>query len=438
MDIRSKYLALILCAGTVLSLAACGGDGDVAGDDWRTTGLVAASGTITHDGQSVDVVVTVDEESAAFYWDRPEQLLYDSVKFPMTVPNARDNFDSISFDDLNGDGETDVTVDFSTADGGETHLVWLWEPETRYVFQPDQSYDTIGGDEDPVAAYVGLWEYQDENLWLRIHEDATWEFVNSADEVLYDGVALADSSGVELHFDGSGDTLRLDASPDGTLLDNVNGGVLVPTDTIQSSVPFFEQKGLELTAQTDGGSYLLKNGLACYTAGGNDYTLRDCYWSVDIIRDQISGGQRQLEFNAVCYLPDLPIFNSTFATTVTSGLYDYNTGTWLTDTASYTPTASGGAPDTQTIQWRGSSYDIEFRTTVNWSGTTGDVYDVMTKTYVVTMPEDYHGLVLAVEAQPGTYAELSKRENLDSICPGGNLMDLPTIDPYTSLYFDLG
>lgn len=75
----------------------------MAGDDWRTTGLVAASGTITHDGQSVDVVVTVDEESAAFYWDRPEQLLYDSVKFPMTVPNARDNFDSISFDDLNGD-----------------------------------------------------------------------------------------------------------------------------------------------------------------------------------------------------------------------------------------------------------------------------------------------------------------------------------------------
>ena len=75
MNIRSKSLALILCAGTVLSLAACGGDGDVAGDDWRTTGLVAASGTITHDGQSVDVVVTVDEESAAFYWDRPEQLL---------------------------------------------------------------------------------------------------------------------------------------------------------------------------------------------------------------------------------------------------------------------------------------------------------------------------------------------------------------------------
>ena len=61
-------------------------------------------------GKSVDVVVTVDEESAAFYWDRPEQLLYDSVKFPMTVPNARDNFDSISFDDLNGDGETDLLL----------------------------------------------------------------------------------------------------------------------------------------------------------------------------------------------------------------------------------------------------------------------------------------------------------------------------------------
>lgn len=51
--------ALVLC----LCLAACGNSDDVAGDDWRTTGMVVDSGTITHDGDSVDVLVTVSESS---------------------------------------------------------------------------------------------------------------------------------------------------------------------------------------------------------------------------------------------------------------------------------------------------------------------------------------------------------------------------------------
>ena len=55
-------LALILCQGMV----AYGEAEDVAGDDWRTTGVVAAGGTITHDGESVDVLVTISPESAAF------------------------------------------------------------------------------------------------------------------------------------------------------------------------------------------------------------------------------------------------------------------------------------------------------------------------------------------------------------------------------------
>ena len=55
-------LALALC----LSLAACGDSGDITGDDWRTSGMVVGGGTITHDGKSVDVLVTVSESSAAF------------------------------------------------------------------------------------------------------------------------------------------------------------------------------------------------------------------------------------------------------------------------------------------------------------------------------------------------------------------------------------
>ena len=97
-------LAMALC----LSLAACGNSDNVAGDDWRTTGMVVGSGTITHDGESVDVLVTVSESSAAFYRDLPEQILFDSVSFAMNIPDAEQAFNAISFDDRDGDGESDV------------------------------------------------------------------------------------------------------------------------------------------------------------------------------------------------------------------------------------------------------------------------------------------------------------------------------------------
>lgn len=99
-------LAMLLCLG----MTACSGpeneDEDViAGDDWRTYGLVVGSGTITRDGENTDVLVAVDEESAAFFWDEPTQVLYDSVDFPMAIPDARETFSDISFEDLDGDGK---------------------------------------------------------------------------------------------------------------------------------------------------------------------------------------------------------------------------------------------------------------------------------------------------------------------------------------------
>ena len=129
--IVSSALALALC----LSLAACGNSDDVAGDDWRTTGMVVDSGTITHDGDSVDVLVTVSESSAAFSRDLPAQVLFDSVAFPMDIPDAEQAFHSISFDDLDGDGESDVWVSFLHENGDATDLIWIWDPEERYVYR---------------------------------------------------------------------------------------------------------------------------------------------------------------------------------------------------------------------------------------------------------------------------------------------------------------
>ena len=58
-QIKRFFLTVPVVLG--LSLVACGASGDVAGDDWRTSGVVAGSGTITHDGESDVLVSFIDE-----------------------------------------------------------------------------------------------------------------------------------------------------------------------------------------------------------------------------------------------------------------------------------------------------------------------------------------------------------------------------------------
>lgn len=158
-------------------------------------------------------------------------MLFDSVAFPMDIPDAEQAFHSISFDDLDGDGESDVWVSFLHENGDVTDLIWIWDPEERYVYREDLS--AIPADEGDLSDYAGLWEYPDEKLWLRIYEDATWEFVNDQEDILEYGTLWADENGVTLHFDGSGDTLQLDRTVSGDLINSVNGGMLFPTEGIR-------------------------------------------------------------------------------------------------------------------------------------------------------------------------------------------------------------
>lgn len=131
MKNRWKHILIpVLAMALCLSLAACGNSDDVAGEDWRTTGVVVGSGTITHDGESVDVLVTVCESSAAFYRDQEEQVLFDSVAFPETIEDISSSAFQISFDDQNGDGESDVLVEIGHEDMSNTTMLWLWTPRS--------------------------------------------------------------------------------------------------------------------------------------------------------------------------------------------------------------------------------------------------------------------------------------------------------------------
>jgi hypothetical protein len=426
-------LAMALC----LSLAACGNSDDVAGNDWRTTGVVAGSGTITHDGESVDVLVTVSESSAAFYRDLPEQILFDSVSFPMSIPDAEQAFNAISFDDINDDGESDVLVSFIHENGDATELIWIWDPVERYVFREDLSTVALSGDD--LSEYVGLWEYQGENLWLRIHEDATWEFVNDQDEVIEYGVLWVDEYGIMLHFDGSGDTLQLDRTVSGDLMDVTNGGSLFPVEGIQSQEPYFTRNGIEINAAVEMGTFPLEDGVCSYSGLGDGYNTDDCYWEITKTGDYTHDGIRELHFDAICYIPEdsIPYFDQQYTTVTSSELYDFYTGMWLTTSTAYGNSQRGDNYYLHTISWQGNSYLIEFAYSTDWQYNVGDWAQVLTKSYAVYLPEDYDGLVFAAEAQPDNYKDSAKRMQLDSISPEAALMDIDTVDPYRSLYFSL-
>ncbi len=437
MKRKMRYFVAGLLFLLCLSLAACGGNDEIVGDDWRTTGIVAGSGTITHDGESVDVLVTVSESSAAFYRDLPEQILFDSVAFPMNIPDAQEAFNAISFEDIDLDGESDVLVSFIHENGDATELIWTWDPVERYVFRDELSKITLG--EGDIGKYAGLWEYVGENLWLRVSEDATWEFLNSRNEVIEYGTLWAEQSGVTLHFDGSGDVLTLERTVSGDLIDTVNGGVLIPTDEIRVQEPFFTQNGLEINAETEEGTILLENGVCSYSGFGDGYNTDDCYWEIAMGYDQTHDGIRELQFDAVCYIPDdsIPYFDTEYVTKTDSELYDFYTGMWFTTSTTYNNSERGDNYYCHTVSWQGNSYLIEFAYSTEWQYNIGDWAQVLTKSYVVYMPEDYDGLIFAAESQPDNYRDSAKRMQLDSISPEADIMHIDTVDPYGALYFKL-
>ena len=373
-QIKRFFLTVPVVLG--LSLVACGASGDVAGDGWRTSGVVAGSGTITHDGES-DVLV--------------------------------------SFIDEYGDNLSTITI-------GEE------DQDTAEETDPAMNLED----------YVGLWEYQGENRWLRIHDDSTWEFVNDQDDVIESGTLWVEENGITLHFDGSGDTLQLDFTVSGDLMDLTNGGSLFPVEAIQSSVSYFTRNGLEMNAEVELGTFLLANGASSYSGEGNGYRRSDCYWEVTKKADDIHDGIRDLHFDAICYIPESAISTAANGTVVVSSeLYDAYTGMWLTAGSTFNNSSRGDNYYLHTVSWRGNSYLIEFTYSTDWNFQVGDWGAVLTKSYSVYMPADYDGLVFAAQAEPDTYQESARKMQLDSISPEACVLDLDTLEPYSSLYFSL-
>ena len=80
---------------------------------------------------------------------------------------------------------------------------------------------------------------------------------------------------------------------------------------------------------------------------------------------------------------------------------------------------------------------IEYAFSTDWQENVGDWEYVLTKSYVVYLPEGYDGLVFAAESKPDNFEDEEKLEQLDSIMPEAEIMDIDVIDPYGCLFFNV-
>ena len=157
---------------------------------------------------------------------------------------------------------------------------------------------------DYLNDYIGLWGYYDIDLWLRVHEDSTFEFVNSEDEAIYTGTADADEYGMDLYFDDDTPQMRLDLSVSGDLLEVGSSDALHPVDAIVSRATCFEKNGLEINAAVDSSDPIqLGSGVCSFTGKGSGYNTDLCYWQVTKYNDVTQTASREIQFDAVCYIP---------------------------------------------------------------------------------------------------------------------------------------
>lgn len=139
---RTKFLillsALLLCS-IFSSCGVCTKAQDAAGGDWRTSGVVIDSGTLHRSGEEIRILVCADAHSAALYYDTADHVLYDTLSFPETIDDAHEAFGSITFSDPDGCGTDDITITLYHADMSVSTLVWRYDAERGYVYQPDES-----------------------------------------------------------------------------------------------------------------------------------------------------------------------------------------------------------------------------------------------------------------------------------------------------------
>lgn len=110
---------------------------------------------------------------------------------------------------------------------------------------------------------------------------------------------------------------------------------------------------------------------------------------------------------------------------------------WFTAATAYGNSQRGDNYYVHTVNYNGNEYLIEFAYSTDWQYNVSDWAMVLTKSYMVYLPDDYDGLVFAAMPQLGNYKDCARRMQLDSIAPEASIMDIDLVDPYNTLFFSI-
>lgn len=296
---------------------------------------------------------------------------------------------------------------------GEISLDYTPEAEEEWNENTSDDWHSSDMGSGDISEYVGLWEYVDEDVWIQIYDDGTWECLDAEGYAFQFGTASVDSTGITFSSDDIDGSLRFDRTVSGDLIENGNDGMLIPADKIESRVPYFTRNGLEINAAVDAGAYLLKNGACSYYNLGKNYTVGDCYWEVIKNYDVTHDGIREIQFDTVCYVPasSLGTFDQEFIISTCSGLYDFYTGKWFNTDNDHTEKNHTEHIDNHyvnTLEWNGQSYEVEYSYSTEAEFFVADWYMVYTVSYMVYLPEGYDGLLFVAEPEAKTYEDHMK------------------------------
>ena len=136
-----KKNTLILAAALTLalSLTACGGEvitkttdslnqqGQASASDSEAPASErTATGTLLLDGKETTVYLEVSDTEINFWDSTSGGKLLTVAKYPETLAGAAEALKGCDYMDLDEDGNSDLTVEFTFTDGSTASLVWFY------------------------------------------------------------------------------------------------------------------------------------------------------------------------------------------------------------------------------------------------------------------------------------------------------------------------
>ena len=112
---------------------------DIDGADWRTWGIIDGYGTIYADGLEFYVCACLYNDRAEIYYDEPDQRLYRTIEYAQTLTDEQLKNAKIIFSELNGDDNTDITIEVGTENTTELRMSYVYDMQ-EYVYMKGISY----------------------------------------------------------------------------------------------------------------------------------------------------------------------------------------------------------------------------------------------------------------------------------------------------------